>query len=211
MKNRARKATDSPPKKTKPKVKETFMIYAIIRQHHNQKLYIERFTEEKWANLPLYFVEDTTKIPYFTKDITDPELLKVKEIIWDRLYNPKQRAKVKIVVPFTPDNIPLMAERAEEIIAEKEKLYRQIEMREQEAQAQKAERLRPKLEAQLKLHDENVAKYSELIPDDMEMFAAMKKWRDLNFIAPPPRRILEIKKTMNLSWEHFRQLCYEMR
>ena len=33
-----------------------------------------------------------------------------------------------------------------------------IEMQEQEAQAQKAERLRPKLEAQLRLHEENVAK-----------------------------------------------------
>jgi len=84
-------------------------------------------------------------------------------------------------------------------------------MQEQEAQAQKAERLRPKLEAQLRLHEENVAKNSELIPDDMEMFAAMKKWRDLDFSAPPPRRILEIKKSMNLSWEHFRALCYEMR
>ncbi len=187
------------------------MIYAVIRQQHNNKLYIERFTEEKWENLPLYFVEDTTKIPYFTKDITDSELSEIKEIIWDRLYNPKQRAKVKIVVRFTARKIPLMGEWALESIAEKERLYRQIEMREQEQKSAKAERLRPKLEAQLKLHDENVRKNSELIPDDTEMFAAMKKWRDLDFIAPPPRRILEIKKSMNLSWEHFRALCYELR
>ena len=187
------------------------MIYAVIRQQHNNKLYIERFTEEKWENLPLYFVEDTTKIPYFTNDITDSELSKIKEIIWDRLYNPKQRSQVKIIVPFTPDNIPLMEEKALEIIVEKEKLYRQIEMREQEEKSAKAERLKPKLEAQLKVHDDNVRKNSELIPDDTEMFAAMKKWRDLDFIAPPPRRILELKKSMNLSWEKFRALCYELR
>ena len=54
-------------------------------------------------------------------------------------------------------------------------------------------------------HRNLVEEQNKLIPLDMEERDAMLKWRELDFITPPPDRIKHIKQTYNMSWKEFKE------
>ena len=54
-------------------------------------------------------------------------------------------------------------------------------------------------------HRNLVEEQNKLIPLDMEERDATLKWRELDFITPPPDRIKHIKQTYNMSWKEFKE------
>ena len=179
-------------------------VYAITVMSHNNKKYIERFSKIKWDYVPLTQKNDTTKYPYYSSNIKDKEFSGIEEIIWTRLYSSKLKLSAKVVIPFTPDNIPLMEkEAASEIQKRYEKWQKQIDDME-----------RKKNEEYEKNHSLNLAHHEKIekyFTEDMTDFDAIMQWKKLDFIMPAPYRILKIKKQLGKTWEQLIEICREMK
>ena len=183
-----------------------YMVYAVLKMSHNNQIYLERFSDEAWEHASPVLNEKKGKVIYVTKDIDDEELKAYKEIVWMRFYSPVSKANIKIIIPFTPDDIPFMEEKAEEIVKEKQqKIEKQLQdIKDYRIQKKEND---PRILENARQHAEQVSEQDELIPMDMDEFQAMIKWRESGFIMPPARRILELKKSYNKSWEQFERLC----
>ena len=116
------------------------------------------------------------------------------------LYNHK-----KITIPFTPDNIIQMEKDGKEKSEIAIKEYKTaVEIHEKKLAENKKARIEK---------DRNSNKFNEflnakkindnLIDENMSEIDALYKWKELNFIMPPPIGIKKIKESYNMPWSKF--------
>lgn len=180
-------------------------IYVILKNKQKDEYELEKFEEVNWKRLKP--IIDPERIIYATPDIEDERLKNFNEIIWNRVYSPIHKIFTKIIIPFTPDKITVMNEIAMEKSLSLEKKYQekyeQYEKDREERKRLRLEKVRTsdKFQEFIKAKETN----DSLIPDETSEIDALQKWKELNFIMPPPKAIKKIKENYKMSWTDFIQ------
>lgn len=158
---------------------------------------LERHTTERWITIK---PKIKYEILYETEDVEDPKLkeFNLETIIWSRVFNPITKDYEKVKVPFTPDNVYLMTEKAEEITASK---LNRFKAEEQQKKNKIEERKNTKeYKNQLQQYKVSQEYIEEKIPYSLSIEEAFRRWKQMNFFMPAPKIIAEYKKRRNIKW-----------
>lgn len=180
-------------------------IVFVVRRNKENTIILERYSENYWSKAKKIISKED--IIYITKDIRDSKLVEfnLETIIWKRFKDIDLDQYRKIIVPFTPDNIGLMEERAGQLWIEyyMEQLEREIarKRKQEKAAISKAnyEEARRKIEAGygiLTLTDS---------PEDQNK--ALELWIQEGMKMPAPYIISDLKRNKypDLSWKQFKE------
>ncbi|EID83984.1 hypothetical protein MSI_25960 [Treponema sp. JC4] len=178
------------------------MYIYVVRKIENgsfSKTHCERFSEEIWEEIRKTI--NPKSIVLVTANIEDLKQFNFEKITWTRFYNVHTKSNVRIKVTLTYDEIQ-MEEEAKDLLSviETESVNQWKEVIKKRDEKWEKEGI-PKLME----HRNLVEEQNKLIPLDMEEMDAMLKWRELDFITPPPDRIRHIKQTYDMSWREFKE------
>ena len=178
------------------------MYIYVVRKIENEnysKIYGERFLETNWEEIRKTI--NPMSIVLVTANIEELKQFNLKKITWTRFYNVHTRSNVRIKVALTYDENQ-MEKEAEALLS---KIENETEEQWKEIIKRRDEKWEKEGIPKLKEHRNLVEEQNKLIPLDMEERDALLKWRELDFITPPPDRIKHIKQTYNMSWKEFRE------
>lgn len=181
-------------------------IYAIIKKlsKNGEVLEPECFEEEEWEKTKLRIKKE--QIVFSSPDVEELRQYNFDEIIWGRVFDPVGKSFRKIWVKLTYN------------VAEMEQLFEAELANLLETINQKLEEAKIKADIKYELytkpikenHNMAVEETSRLIPEDLDEHEALMKWKELNFIMPPPKKISTIKLSYNMSWKQFIEHVKEM-
>lgn len=178
------------------------MYLYVVRKIENgsfSKIHCERFLETEWEEIRKTI--NPQSIVLVTANIEELKQFNLKKITWTRFYNVHTRSNVRIKVALTYNELQ-MEKEAEALLS---KIETESESQWKEIIKRRDEKWEKEGIPKLMEHRNLVEEQNKLIPLDMEERDAMLKWRELDFITPPPDRIKQIKQTYNMSWKEFKE------
>ena len=178
------------------------MYIYVVRKIKNgvfSKTSCERFSEENWEEIRKTI--NPKSIVLVTANIEELKQFNFEKITWTRFYNIHAKSNVRINVSLTYDETQ-MEEEAKDLLS---KIEAETENQWKEVIKNRDEKWEKEGIPKLMEHRNLVEEQNKLIPLDMEERDALLKWRELDYITPPPDRIKQIKQTYNMSWKEFKE------
>lgn len=184
-------------------------MYIIIKT--SQGITFEHMTDDKWADVSGKITK--TKIIFVSPDRHDNTIQNYhfNEIIWDRYFSPVSKSYEKIIIPYSEELTDKeLEEKACILLHSKTERDSSIIQKRKQLKKEKFIKKQPLYEKKLAEHNNIVCDMNELIPQDLDEFSAIQKWKSLNFPQPPADRIKEIKNSYNTTWSKFIEICKKL-
>ncbi len=183
------------------------MVYVVYVTSKKEQI-LERFNDSTWEYLKNRYPE----ILYVTKEIDDPELKKYecKSIIWERFVSPISKAKERISVKYVPENVLEMEKEASLKLQKKQETVDAWNKKIKELKDEKYIRNLPKKLESQRQHAAELSENDKYFEEEMTEYEIMCKWKELNFIMPPPSKVLAIKKEYKKTWEEFKEIINQL-